>query len=164
MEKPTLPAADWYAVGIMIYEALTGRCPFAGALSDLLLKKQTEDPPAPIVVDPSAGVLGRTALAMAEKLPPSERLPFLQQAERSARVAGDKPDAGAAFETALRAAATWLGPGGKQQEALLLLERMVATAETVGAVLLAQSGRWWLGELVGGARGEEMRARPWVDE
>jgi hypothetical protein len=104
-------------------------------------------------------VFGRTALAMAERLPPRERSPFLRQAERSARIACDKPDAGVAFGIALQAAATWLGPGGKQKQALLMLERAVAAAETVGAMLLAQSGRWWLGELVGGERGQEMRAR-----
>jgi hypothetical protein len=47
LEKPCLPASDWYAVGTMIYEALAGRCPFEGALLEVLLKKQTEDPPAP---------------------------------------------------------------------------------------------------------------------
>ena len=39
------------------------------------------------------------------------------------------------------------------------LERAVATAEAAGAVLLAESGRRWLGELAGGRRGEELRAR-----
>ena len=47
LEKPCLPASDWYAVGTMIYEVLAGRCPFEGALLEVLLKKQTEDPPAP---------------------------------------------------------------------------------------------------------------------
>jgi eukaryotic-like serine/threonine-protein kinase len=47
LEKPCHPAADWYAVGTMLYEALTGHCPFEGALLEVLLKKQSEDPPVP---------------------------------------------------------------------------------------------------------------------
>jgi len=43
LEKPCLPAADWYAVGTMIYEVLTGRCPFEGTLFEVLLRKQTEE-------------------------------------------------------------------------------------------------------------------------
>jgi hypothetical protein len=35
----------------------------------------------------------------------------------------------------------------------------VATADAAGALLIAESGRRWLGELVGGRRGEELRAR-----
>jgi serine/threonine protein kinase len=54
LEKPCLPAADWYAVGTMIYEVLTGRCPFDGALLAVLLKKQAEDPPAPFNISPLA--------------------------------------------------------------------------------------------------------------
>jgi hypothetical protein len=54
LEKPCLPAADWYAVGTMIYEALTGHCPFEGALLEVLLKKQTENPPAPNPIAPLA--------------------------------------------------------------------------------------------------------------
>ena len=54
LEKPCLPAADWYAVGTMIYEVLTGRCPFEGALFEVLLKKQTEDPPSPCQINPTA--------------------------------------------------------------------------------------------------------------
>ncbi len=57
LEKPCVPAADWYAVGIMIYEVLTGHCPFEGALFDVLLKKQTEDPPPPTQIDPQADEL-----------------------------------------------------------------------------------------------------------
>jgi hypothetical protein len=40
-------ATDWYAVGAMLYRALTGQLPFDGSLNEVLLRKQTEDPPAP---------------------------------------------------------------------------------------------------------------------
>jgi eukaryotic-like serine/threonine-protein kinase len=40
-------AADWYAVGVMLYKALTGQFPFHGGWAEILERKQKE--PSPIV-------------------------------------------------------------------------------------------------------------------
>jgi hypothetical protein len=47
-------ASDWYAVGVMLYEALTGRRPFDGDARRVLAAKQREDPPSPYAHAPEA--------------------------------------------------------------------------------------------------------------
>jgi eukaryotic-like serine/threonine-protein kinase len=45
--RPISAASDWYSVGVMLYEALTGDLPFDGNPMEILLKKQRYDPLPP---------------------------------------------------------------------------------------------------------------------
>jgi hypothetical protein len=115
----------------------------------------------------NAWISGRVALALAETKPEKQRAPLLRLARKHAALLRKcEHQVGVAMSAALDAGAIWLTADMDRVQALGALDRAVATAETSGFMLLAEAGRWFLGERVGGRRGEEMRMRShrWLAE
>jgi len=107
-----------------------------------------------------AWLRGRVALALAEQAEPAARPPWLDVARQSVRALRKaEHQTGVAMGAALAAGLCWLSPPPGRSRARMALERAVATAESAGAALIAESARRWLGEMVGGRAGEEIRAR-----
>lgn len=108
----------------------------------------------------NAWLRGRVGLALAEKAENAARSPWLAVVGRDSKVLRKgEHQTEVAMGAALEAGMRWLAPRADRASALVAIERAVATAEAAGALLIAESVRRWLGEIMGGRKSEENRVR-----
>jgi eukaryotic-like serine/threonine-protein kinase len=144
-------ASDWYSVGVMLYEALTGRLPFTGTPLQVLMDKQQLEPPIPAELAPGIPEdLNNLCVALLRKSP-------------EARPVGD--------EVLQRLGAVPLGvdvlPGLRsvKNQSVLFVGRESHTAELMAAFQAIRKGRAVVVRLHGrSGAGKSMLAQHFLED
>ncbi len=90
--RETDPRSDLYALGVIMFEMLTGDVPFRGTVSALLAQKVNQDPPTPRTLNPSLPRDLETICLKCLEREPGKRYPsVLELAEELARFAAGEP-------------------------------------------------------------------------
>jgi serine/threonine protein kinase len=86
-------ASDWYALGVLLFESLTGRLPFEGSVGEVLLAKQTREAPRASAFAPAIPADLDALCAELLALEPNRR----PSAEALRRQLGDLPPSPSGF-------------------------------------------------------------------
>jgi len=99
--KPVTAAADIYALGIVMYEMVTGRRPFAGEDSfAVAVKRLTEPPPSPRAHTPNLDSAWETVILTCLRRDPAERFATADDVARALR--GERLSSTLRFPSAIR--------------------------------------------------------------
>jgi eukaryotic-like serine/threonine-protein kinase len=94
--EETTPAADVYALGVVIYQLLTGRLPWEGStLSELAIRRENESPLPPSSYDPAVPATLSTAVLRALEGDRNARYSTAREFSRALRagISGQEPPA-----------------------------------------------------------------------
>jgi serine/threonine-protein kinase len=106
--------SDLFAVGVMLYEGLTGHKPFAGETTTTILFKIVSDPPEPVAPEAIRGISPsiRGVLDRALAKDPAARYPTAEALARALRACKDPAWSGAVEEGTARLARPGGAPAG----------------------------------------------------
>ncbi len=144
---PLSPASDWYSVGAILYQLLTGRAPFQGGLLQVLRDKQRYDPPAPCLLAEGAPEdLNRLCMDLLQRDPAAR--PNGREVLRRLQAAGLGSDEGGPAEQPAGSLARSL-PRGRLIGRAAQLQALTAAYQAVGrgqAVIALVHGRSGMGK------------------
>jgi serine/threonine protein kinase len=128
-------AADWYAVGVLLYEALTRRLPFEGHPMQILVEKQDGEPISPKALQPTVPADLDTLCMELLRPRPEDRLTGAQILDRLAV----RPPQGRSRSTSVQPGER-LFVGRDEQLAQLATAFTSAADRSVAAIVRGESG------------------------
>ncbi len=143
--KPFGVAADWYAIGVLLYRALAGRLPFLGGQVDVLMDKQRFEPPPPhqvaTGVPEDLGVLCSELLRRDPRARPPGR-EVLRRLGSTADGAAGTPSSSSGIDRSVSSQRTFVG----RERQLAVFERALEAAGRQESVVVELSGTSGMGK------------------